>query len=410
MDKDTINDISAIINEKLEKIHNTARLMANVSLLNHYKNDVKTWRKKQINDVPKLKKDINALIKREIVPIYKAVEVAVLLAYKVADKTFDDLDVNQKQIQINADNMAKRQIRNMKVTISKELNKMPQAIQKYQLGNINQAYSHIMSQPHGKELTNLYEQINEQIDKGIQNAPKFRYKNGREVGFQEHMEMTVRTELQKEAREFQIKNGRENGMIFYLCSHLGDSASDHAPFQGLIYIDEQWESIVSDDLKEQVEEYIAFNKTRTMQDVENNPPYLNSRPNCRHHFEAIDTYEVLHSTTKTLLRTHDMQKGEYDRQNYIDSQKQRYHEREIRKLKNKIAEKDVIWEKTPDAEERKKIEEEVNKLKASIRNQQKEQRELVKSNPNLERNYTREKTDFIMNGLQNTIRVDFKQK
>lgn len=405
MDKDTINDINEIIKEKLDKIYNSAKLMSNLSLLNHYKNDIKTWKSKQIKDVPKLIKNVNKMIREEVKGVYKAIEIAVLMAYKVADNTFKDLDVNQKEIQINASQSAKVQIKHMKVVVNQNLNKLPASIRNYQLGNINQVYNEISSK--NKVVDDLYEEISRNIDKGLENVPKVTYKNGRQVGYQEYMDMKIRTELQKETRAFQIENARNNNMVFYLCSSLGDCAPDHQLYQGKIYIDENWTSYVDEELAEKVEEYIKANNVQTMQYIEDNPPYLNSRPNCRHHFEPITTEEVLNVSVDKMLRSHDMIKGTYDKQNYIDLQKQRANEREIRRIKTEIAGKEIEWEKAPNGQ-RNEIEQVIKAKEKEVREYQAKQRELLKNNDILERNYTRESVQYLANDIGKTINVSFK--
>lgn len=414
MDKNTINDINDIIQEKLDKIYNSALLLANLSLLNHHKNTPKDWKKKQIKDMPKLINNINKMIREEVKPLYKSIELAVLMAYKVADNTFKDLDVNQTKIQINASKMAKDKIKEMKVSVSKNLNKLPYSMRNYQLGNINKVYNEINAK--GTKMDDLYEEISARIDKGLENVPKVQYdvhdKNGnvighRNVSYQAYMDMKVRTELQREAREFQIDNARQNGLIFYLCSSLSDSAPDHALYQGKIYVDKYWENFVTEELAEKVQQYIDAHNILTMQEIEEDHPFLNSRPNCRHHFEVMDTEEVLGTSVSKMLKDHNMIKGTYDKQNYIDLQKQRANEREIRALKTEIAGKEIEWDNAPKSQ-KATIEQEITQKEKQIKEIQSSQRKLINSNPNLERNYTRESMKYLENDLGKTIEVSFK--
>ena len=65
MNKNTIDDISAINNEKLNMIYDTAITKANLKLLNNYKDDPKKWKAKQLSDVSNLKREVSNLVKKE---------------------------------------------------------------------------------------------------------------------------------------------------------------------------------------------------------------------------------------------------------------------------------------------------------------------------------------------------------
>lgn len=410
MNKDTIDDISDIINEKLETIYNTAVTMANVSLLNHYKDDVKVWKKRQINDLPKLKREVNTLIKKEIKPLLRAIEVAVLLSYKVADDTFKDIDINQHKIEVRANKIAEKRINTLKTSVVKTLNKLPNSIEKAQMKNITQVANKVPTTLNKEGINVLYNGIVKQTQQGVANTPKIVYKNGRQMGFREYMDMNVRTTFQKDAGDFQLQAGHDAGLVFYLCSSHSDCANDHAEFQAKIYIDEDWESIVSEDMKYKVQEYIDTHKIDTIQNVRDGEPYLTTRPNCRHYFTPISTEDVLGYSVKKLLKDNNMEKGTYDKQNYIDLQKQRYGERQIRKYKSHLEQQKIMLEKTPAGEQRQSLIKEINKDQAKIRQYQKDVRELVKNNKSLDRDYDRENPKILVNDLGYRYQVKYYKK
>lgn len=410
MNKDTIDDISDIINEKLEAIYNTAVTMANVSLLNHYKDDVQVWRKRQINDIPKLKKEVNSLIKKEITPLLRAIEVAVLLSYKVADDTFKDIDINQSKIEVRANKMADKRIKELQNTVIKTLNKLPNSIEKAQMKNITQVVNKVPKTMNKDRIDVLYDGIVKQTQQGTANSPKITYKNGRQMGFREYMDMNVRTTFQKDAGDFQLQAGHDAGLIFYLCSYHSDCANDHVDYQGKIYVDEAWESVVSEEMKEKVQDYIDEHKIDTIQNVRDGEPYLTTRPNCRHYFTPMSTEEVLGSSVKKMLKDNNMEKGTYDKQNYIDLQKQRYGERQIRKYKQDLEQQKIMLEKTPVGEQRNAIQRQIDKDQASIRKYQKDVRELVKNNKALDRDYNRENPKILVNDLGYRYKVDYYKK
>ena len=107
--------------------------------------------------------------------------------------------------------------------------------------------------------------------------------------------------------DFYLGENRMNKKVFYLCSGHRDCAVDHLNFQSRIYIDEKWESIITDEeLKRQVGIYIDLNDIKTYQWVIGKPVWLITRPNCRHYFKAIDTNEVLKKPLKKIIRNHKM--------------------------------------------------------------------------------------------------------
>lgn len=103
--------------------------------------------------------------------------------------------------------------------------------------------------------------------------------------------------------------------IFYLASWHKDSATDHKDYQGKIYVDEKWKSIISDkDLKNKIEHFISRNGIKSIQWVTNKPVWFITRPNCRHYFMELDTEETLNNSRTSLLEKYKMETAIGDRQ------------------------------------------------------------------------------------------------
>lgn len=106
-----------------------------------------------------------------------------------------------------------------------------------------------------------------------------------------------------------IKNNRELLIpnIFYLASEHNDSASDHKDYQGKIYIDEKWRSLIQDkELRKQINIYINKNDIKTIQWVTFRPVWFVTRPNCRHYFRTIPTEKVLNISRNDLIEEYNM--------------------------------------------------------------------------------------------------------
>jgi len=86
------------------------------------------------------------------------------------------------------------------------------------------------------------------------------------------------------------KENRKNGRIFYVASSHKDSAKDHAPWQGKIYVDRYWHNY---DNTGELEKFIRDNDIKTVQWVTGAPVWFITRPNCRHYFETYTINQVL---------------------------------------------------------------------------------------------------------------------
>jgi len=91
------------------------------------------------------------------------------------------------------------------------------------------------------------------------------------------------------------KENRMNGKIFYVASSHKDSAKDHAPWQGKIYVDRYWHNYDTDG---KLGEYIRENGIKTVQWVTGAPVWFITRPNCRHYFTNYSIDEILEGKFK----------------------------------------------------------------------------------------------------------------
>jgi hypothetical protein len=408
MDKDTINDIAELISAKMEQIYNTAVTMANLRLLNHYKDKPTEWAKKQRNEIGALKRDVNTLVKKEVKPLFSTIEKALLLAYALTrsnskNKALNDEELANIRVELKEQKNENfdRQLKALQIESVKTLNKLPSTIEQMQKKNIIQVGSKysIMKEP---DVNKFYNEIVEQGKNGLQNAPPIIYKNGRKMPLISYADMKNRTMLQEYTNKAQLEAGRNAGLIFWLVSSFGDSAKDHVDFQAKIYIDRDWESMVDEETRKQVQDYISANDIRVKQDVEEGEPYLTTRPNCRHRWMPMNTEEVLggKSTNAMLKENNMLLNGKYEQEKANARDKLRYEERLIRKYKLQAEETNIRIDKTPVGELREEEKKKLQQINANIKVHQRKARELVKDNSTfLEREYTRENPRLIKSDL-----------
>ena len=242
-----------------------------------------------------------------------------------------------------------------------------------------------------KSAGDLKEQIGKHIASGLNIGVT--YKDGKTYQFDTYFEMKARTDIQQEIGNNMISAGQENGIIFYITSFYGDCAPDHADYQGKIYVDEKWESMAPKDRLDEIRDYINSNKLLTVQEVTQNPPFLTTRPNCRHYFQYIDIDSVLGAKTKDdvnqLRQERDLNSGgKYKPDKYKALQQQRQNERKIRSYKADLEKKQISLALKPG---NKQLQSEIEIDKSNIRMYQKAQRNLAKRYSNIERRYDREK-------------------
>lgn len=408
MNKDSIDDISALIQEKVDKIYDTALTMANLRLLNYYKEEPKKWKTKQLSEVSALKREVSSLVKKEIQPLFSTIDKAFLLLGAVAGGTFKGMeDIDAKEVKVNITKGFNKKIGKFKKQVAKDLNKLPEMIVRVQRNNINKVGMSLADDP---RIKTLYDGIVKWTELGIENAPKIRYKDGRDMSFPNYMDMNVRTTIQQVGNAMQEEAGRDAGLIFWICSTHGDCANDHASYQGMIYVDALWEDMVAPEDYDRVAKYIALNQIKTKQEIENNDPYLCTRPNCRHYFMPLSIDEVITEPRGKLLKDRGMIKGNYDSEKYQNLQKQRYEERNIRKYKQRLEQNELALKKLPKGDEKDKMEKLIMKDKQLVKNHQAKVRTLIKENPYLDRDYDKENPRIVRNDLGVRFNLKYKEK
>jgi hypothetical protein len=100
--------------------------------------------------------------------------------------------------------------------------------------------------------------------------------------------------------------------VFVMCSKHYPVAADHKDWQGKLYVNQGWRNMVSGSEYRAVNEYVKENGIITIQSVMKNPPYLITRPNCRHKLVKVPVSAVLGGLANDyMIVTHSKKK--YDR-------------------------------------------------------------------------------------------------
>lgn len=245
-------------------------------------------------------------------------------------------------------------------------------------------------------VDNLREAIFKQTQLGIENGIKIRYKNNRQIGFKEYMEMNVRTTVQQQIGEMQLDSGKEARVVFYVVNHFSDCADDHKDYQGKTYYDERWESFrFDDDTKKRIKAIINQKHMLSVQKARGEGIWLSTRPNCRHTFTPI-TIEKASNANDKIVSDMNLSTGSYRSKEYKLTQQQRYQERQIRFFKTRAEHNQKLLEQ--DAGNPLLIEQ-IARDKKNVSAWQKRQRELVSKNPALSRDYRRESQRILLQDL-----------
>ena len=388
MNRDNVDAISEALGEMFGELQNTIEKYA-VNQLTQYTDKPEEWKKRQLLHQKQFQRATEKLIEEFKHKINRPIDVAFKEMFKdaqedVEDVTDDDVKKAKRKavvekfkfsVNINLDNIAKSSLVGFKRIV-------------------NSAGQEILQ----KKITSgdrLFEAINKAMDKGIKDM-FVTYKNGRKVHFKSYMEMNVRTTLQQEALNYQYEASKSAGVIFYICSSHSDCANDHANYQGKVYYDENWQSIVPSDVEEQVAKYIRDNKLMTIQAVRDNKPFLTTRPNCRHTFKPITISQALNNTPVQLLNKFKMYKGKADSEKYKNLQLQRKFERDVRKAKETRDNTIIELNNAKDQATKEMLENRLKREKSIVTKHQRQLNQLVKGNPYLERDYRRENYKAIV--------------
>ena len=255
-------------------------------------------------------------------------------------------------------------------------------------------------------IPNLDKSIISQTKTGIDKGLPVTYKNGRKVTYKAYMEMAVRTGIQQEIGNRQLEAGKNANIVFYVVNEFGDCADDHADYQGKMYYDEGFQDFpLRDEIKGLIQDHIQRNGLLSIQAVRDNEPYLTTRPNCRHKMKPVAIDRVLKESVEDIKDDLGYKTKSYRPENYEATKEQRYNERNIRKYKQRNLTYMALYKKTNNKQYLLLAQKE--KRQAML--WQKRQRQHMKANPDLFRDYERENPRVLLQdlGLTNKkIQVD----
>lgn len=387
MIKERVDDLVDILGEEYARIENTFVIRSSQQLMKYLENPEK-WKAKQMVSRAGLKKEFIRTAREQLKVLNEKAEKVFLLSYK---------EVNKDLIEITEDEIVAK---NIPSDVKEEIKKIKKfnATQVVRLANLAlKTYTkRVQLISYTKSPEELYETIKTQMPKGVENGIKIAYKDGKLYSWKAYMEMNVRTTLQQEVTQQQIKAGAAAKQVFYMCDSFADSAPDHAPYQGKIYYNAE------SPITEEEQKYIDDNNILSMQEVINGEPFLTSRPNCRHNFHAIATSQVLTEKPNTILEKEGLKFGDYKGSNYEALQKQRYNERQIRKWKMREENAKRLQKETG-----LKNTAAIDRSHQKVLEWQKAQRDLISDNKKvLERQYDRENARIMVDHLG--VRYDYK--
>lgn len=229
--------------------------------------------------------------------------------------------------------------------------------------------------------TPLVESVKLEANRNFTNRMKVTYRDGRNVGYKEYMEMATRTTIQQEIGNAQLVTGGNAGVVFYITNHFRDCADDHKDYQGKIYYDARWREFGYDaETTERIQGVINKKRMLSVQEVRDGKPWLTTRPNCRHTFTPI-SLEQATGKASDVVSDLKLSTGSYRDANYEDTVKQRYNERQIRFYKARMEQYDKMGADYSDFMQRDKT---------LVAKWQARQRALMDKNSTLSRDYRRE--------------------
>lgn len=372
-------------------------------LVKNYNKGPEDWYKAQIKDVSSFSNKIDEIAQKHLSRINEESKAALQKAIELADnetlKSVKELAGIEEDISNTKEDFLASAIQRfsdfnkgeIKAFISSAVTRNNQFVNNINVNSRNLENTNVRVKSGMWDHTQgLYEEIKKQTEIGVKFGVPFTYSNGRQVPFKAHMEMSVRTLVQNETTNRMESATKQLGIIFFLASEHADCADDHALWQGKIYVNDNWQSVITDnELKNKIKEFISSNNIRTLQWVKDKPVYFTTRPNCRHFLIPITVAQALGNidALKEKLKT---KKGDYLEKNYTDLKKQRYNERSIRYYKERMNVKQALYDGTTDPILKNKILREVQKDQFLVRKWQAKQRNLILSNENLMREYRRE--------------------
>lgn len=377
MNSQRIDDLVDVLGDNFSKSENVFVIRNQLELF-RYVNNPEQWKAKQLANMVKYRTEVLKMAKDEAEKVARQVRKVYLLAYKEVDA--DNIEITKTEV---------------KATIPKSYAKVIAKAEREAVGSIIQM-ANVALKTHTQAVRvvsalatpdKLYDVIKRQTLKGINKGLKIVYKNGRQMNFKSYMEMNVRTTASQEITNQQIESGAKLDQVFYMCDSYGDSAPDHAPYQGKMYYNA--DSVID----ERTRRYISDNHLMSMQDAI--AMYgLTTRPNCRHKFHLVPSDVAMSESDKMISEKYGFDKGAYKGSNYEKMQQQRYLERGVRKYKEKTNQMEKMYNETKDD----RYLAEVKKMKSKTREWQGKTKSFVDKN-HLKRDYDRESIKAITDDL-----------
>ena len=301
MDIDKLNEISQDFGVIYGELENNVILTINQEL-NKHSDDLEKWKTTHMLGQKSLIKELKDKIKTGT----KLTNEMLKSAFKMVGSDFDYVPMN--------DAFGNVLLKNSINQYNRVVNKI------HRLTSINELKQ------------SIYEQTKLGIDKGIMVA----YKNGKQYQYKSYTEMAVRTVIGNETTKIQNDAGYNAHIVFWLYNSFQDCAEDHQKFQGKYYYDKRWKSFpFSEETKEMIQAYIDKNKLISFQDVESEPIWLGTRPNCRHKKISVSINQVLGKSASELSLELGMTNGRFDNEKYKITQEHRINERTIREYISK---------------------------------------------------------------------------
>lgn len=407
MDKDfspeTWMELSVETVEEWKKLEDDILMYKYKALLENQEASFDDWLEHQMSNINKVNRGIVAIVEKHKPSIMESMKKAFNEATNIAVEELKTI-ANEKPIVVSNDEAVKARLglvdENFKLLVENQTRATASLPAKI--------YSNIISQEGNKSWT--MEKHLEVLHKAIETGYKrelprmtgVTYANGREVSFKSYIEMAIRTEINNVAVDMVSEGSKGLGIVLFLCSRLQDSADDHAPYQGKVYILENWESIVSEEDKPKYKDLIEKRNIKTLEWAKDYGTYQNkkgktynihlgTRPNCRHTFTPITLEQAL-NVNATLNKLGNKSVGRYSPDKYKAMQKQRALERNIRSLKLEYNNVVSMIKATKNYEELAKLQSHADEIRKAIRNAQERMRDFLKEPGNqfLQRMYERE--------------------
>ena len=391
MNKDKLREIYNDFEQFISNVQNTFQMLSIQELIKGM-NNPNDWSNNQYSNVNYFQKKLELVGAKALKQINSKIEDSLIKTYQVSS-----LDGNYKQEEVSKKMETIKMISALAIA---SLIKDTSRIHFKNVDEINQKYLFDKGTYVTKETQSLYDVICDKVAQygSPENVPKVIYTDGKKFEWRAYMNMNVRTTLNQEATSKELESGKENSIVFYICSQHSDCAEDHIDYQGKIYYDNAYKSFNLDkETLDMIDTYISSNKLMSIQEVMEGPVYLTTRPNCRHYFAPIPLDEINKSKT-TILNELSMNKGKGDEELYRNTQIQRYNERQIRKWKSERDNALITLNNHPNGVDLSSIKNRIDTCNLKINEWQERQRDLVNKH-NLERDREREKVNYLVNDL-----------